>query len=109
MRSLVAVAFMSFLLGCVPRTTSLRFVNDELDRIAITHNQTFRPTYKECQSALNELEDRLIEVPPKENVMDIRAVKAKGKLSLCSERLEDAYKDLGPQVQDFKKAVRQLP
>ena len=99
---------MLLLLGCVPRTTTIQFVNDELDRIAITHNQRFRPTYVECQDALNKLWVRVVEVPPEENMLDIKVLQAKGKLKSCSRELEDAYLSLGPRVRNFKKAVDSL-
>ena len=102
------MALLSLSLGCVPRVTSVLFVSDELDRLAFTHNRHFRPTYDECQTALKELAVRLIEVPPKENVLDIKVLEAKANLALCSHRLETAYNRLGPEVKGFKKAVNSL-
>jgi len=106
-RSLAVVALL-LCLGCAPRVTNVRFAADELDRIAITHNRHFRPTYDECQMALNELAARLIEVPPKENVLDIKVLEAKARLSLCADKLESAYNRLDPEVRGFKKAVDSL-
>lgn len=108
MKPLFTVALLSLCLGCVPRVNSVQFASDELDRLAITHNRHFRPTYDECQMALNELEVRLIEVPPKENVLDIKVLEAQAALTLCADNLEIAYDRLGPGVKGFKKAVGSL-
>ena len=108
MKPLVSVALLSLCLGCAPRVTSVQFAIDELHRVAITHNRHFRPTYDECQMALNELAVRLMEVPPKENVLDIRVLEAKARLTLCAKKLSTAYDDVGPSVRNFKKAVDSL-
>jgi len=106
-KPLVTVALL-LCLGCVPRVTSVQFASDELARLALTHNRHFRPTYDECQMALNELAVRLIEVPPKENVLDIKVLEAKAKLTRCSHRLATAYNRLGPEVKGFRQAVDSL-
>ena len=58
--------------------------------------------------ALNELAVRLIEVPPKENVLDIKVVEAKARITRCASKLETTYNRLGPEVRDFKKSVDSL-
>ncbi len=64
------------LTGCSSRVT-LQFASDELDRVAITHNENFRPTYLECQTIINELAGAMEASETSERVLDISVLVAR--------------------------------
>ncbi len=92
------------LTGCSSRVT-LQFVFDELDRVAITHNENFRPTYLECQTIINELADAMEASDTSERVLDISVLVAQGKLKHCSEKLSDDWGKMEKKIEDFRRAA----
>jgi len=96
-----------FTTGCA-RQVSLQYAADQLDRVAITHNDTITPTYLKCQTILNEISDLLEENPPSENMLDITVLTATGKLKQCSKELADDWKRLESRIAAFKTAVHSL-
>jgi len=103
----VIYAFLAILLlsSCTPRV-SLQFAADELDRVAIVHNEQFRPTYLECQAALNELAAQPNRT--NEKTLDISVLVAQGKLERCSEELSDDWERVSKKIADFKTAANHL-
>jgi len=103
----VIYVFLAILLlsSCTPRV-SLQFAADELDRVAIIHNERFRPTYLECQTVLNELADQPNRTD--ERTLDISVLVARGKLERCSEELSDDWESVGKKIADFKTAATHL-
>ena len=95
------------LTGCSSRVT-LHFVSDELDRVAITHNENFRPTYLECQSIISELADAMEASDTSERVLDISVLVARGKLKHCSEKLSDDWGEMEKKIEDFRRAAHHL-
>jgi len=102
-----ALLAILLLASCTPRV-SLQFAADELDRVAITHNERFRPTYIECQVILNELSDATETNQTSEGILDISVLVAKGKLGKCSEDLSDDWESVGKKIADFKTAATHL-
>jgi len=105
----VIYVFLAIVLlsSCTPRV-SLQFAADELDRVAITHNENFRPTYLECQTILNELSDATETTQTDERILDISVLVAKGKLERCSEDLSDDWERVSKKIADFKTAATHL-
>jgi len=99
---LLAILLLS---SCTPRV-SLQFAADELDRVAIIHNERFRPTYLECQTALNELAAQPNRTD--ERTLDISVLVAQGKLERCSEELSDDWESVGKKIADFQRAATHL-
>ena len=101
--------FLAILLlsSCTPRV-SLQFAADELDRVAIIHNEQFRPTYLECQATLNELSDAAETNQTSEGILDISVLVAKGKLERCSEDLSGDWEKVSKKIADFKTAANHL-
>lgn len=101
--------FLAMLLfsSCTPRV-SLQFAADELDRVAIIHNERFRPTYLECQAVLNELSDAAETNQTSVGILDISVLVAKGKLERCSEELSDDWESVGKKIADFQRAATHL-
>ena len=95
------------LTGCA-RQVSLQFAADQLDRVAISHNDTITPTYRKCQTILNELDAILVSNPPSENILDISILTATGKLKQCSKELADDWKRLEGRIAAFKTAAHNL-
>jgi ribosomal protein S3 len=95
------------LTGCSSRVT-LQFVSGELDRVAISHNENFRPTYLECQSIISELADAMEASDTREGVLDISVLIAWGKLKHCSEKLSDDGSKMEKKIEDFRRAAHHL-
>ena len=95
------------LTGCSSRVT-LQFVSDELDRVAITHNENFRPTYLECQTIINALAGAMEASETRERVLDISVLVARGKLKHCSEKLSDDWGKMEKKIEDFRRAAHHL-
>jgi len=102
--ALLAILLLS---SCTPRV-SLQFAADELDRVAIIHNERFRPTYLECQTVLNELSDAAETNQTSEGILDISVLVAQGKLERCSEELSDDWERVSKKIADFKTAANHL-
>ena len=96
-----------FLTGCT-RQVSLQHAADQLDRVAISHNDTVTVTYKKCQSILNRLDAILVANPPSENMLDISVLTTAGKLRQCSKELADDWKKLEGRIAAFKTAAHNL-
>jgi len=102
-----ALLTILLLASCTPRV-SLQFAFDELDRVAIVHNEQFRPTYIECQSILNEVANATETNQTDAKILDISVLVAKGKLGRCSEELSDDWERVGKKIADFKTAATHL-
>jgi len=105
----VIYVFLAILLlsSCTPRV-SLQFAADELDRVAIVHNNHFRPTYLKCQTVLNELSDASETNQTSEGILDISVLVAQGKLERCSEELSEDWEKVGKKIKDFRVAATNL-
>ena len=101
------LVLLFLLTGCSSRVT-LHFVSDELDRVAITHNENFRPTYLVCQSIISELADAMEASDTSERVLDISVLVARGKLKHCSEKLSDDWGEMEKKIEDFRRAAHHL-
>ena len=102
------MAVLLLQMGCLTRTASLQFVADELDRVAIVHNKSFRPVYMDCQAELNDLHAYNIDRPPRAGILDYGVVSRERSLQDCSRDLKDAWEDVQARIENFDEAVDSL-
>lgn len=95
-------------LGCAGNVRSLRYTSDLLDRVAIEHNDNFRPTYVECQNLLSILATELRLNPPTEMALNIKVLQGKNKLKLCSSELQSDWVRVGRQIKQFQSATERI-
>ena len=94
-------------LGCAGKV-NLHYVSDRLDRIAVEHNENFKPTYMECQRLVNELAAELQLHPPREMVLNIKVIQGQNRLRLCSIELQEDWKRLEVRINDFQSATERI-
>ena len=98
---------MSLQLGCAGQV-NLYYVSDRLDRVAIQHNENFKPTYVECQTILNALAKELQLNPPTEMALNIKVLQGQNKLKQCSKELQRDWDRLGEYVSEFQSATERI-
>jgi len=102
-----ALILLFLLTGCASRVT-LQFVSDELDSVAISHNENFRLTYLECQTIVNELADVMEQDQTCDEILDISVLVKRGNLRRCSKELSNDWKKLEREIMNFTKAAQRI-
>lgn len=92
-------------------TAPIRFALDELDRLALRHNEHFRPKYDECLGLLHAYADLILVgsfTVGDERIKTLEQLQAGGRLKVCTKQLREEWESLKDQLEDFKDAVNKL-